>query len=112
MARFINPFRRHSLDDRLLSGELSPDTGKGRERAEELVSARHRAESAKSLRDLIDDSLQPHPSLFSANLRVERQAIRDNQVLILLLAEELEQLESVDPLGVILADRLIRDGDS
>ena len=103
---------KRSLDDRLLSGELSPDTGRGRKRAAELRSADHRAESAKALRELVEDAQRDHPSFFSANLRVQRYVIRDNQPLILTLARELEELPEVDPRGVILADRLITDGDS
>ena len=38
--------------------------------------------------------------------------IRDNEALILTLARELEELPTVDPRGVILADRLILDGTS
>ena len=35
-----------------------------------------------------------------------------NELLILTLADELEQEERVSPRGVILADRLVTDGDS
>jgi hypothetical protein len=107
-----NLFGRHSADDRLLSGELSPDTGRGKERAEQLLSEHHRAESAKALRDLIEEAQKPHASLFNANLRVQRLVIRENEALVLTLARELEELEAVNPRGVILADRLIEDGDS
>jgi hypothetical protein len=107
-----NLFRKRSTDDRLLSGELSPDSGSGLARVEELVSEHHRAVSAKALRDLVDEAQKPAASLFNANLRVQRPAIRDNQALILTLARELEELEAVDPRGVILADRLVQDGNS
>jgi hypothetical protein len=112
VGRLINPFSKHSLDDRLLSGELSPNTGKGRSRAEELLSARHRAESAKALRELVEEADRPHASFFNANLYVERSAIRQNRIPILTLAKELEELEEVNPIGVILADRLVKDGGS
>jgi len=105
-------FSKHSLDDRLLSGELSPDIGEGRERAEQLVSPRHRAKSAKALRELVEEAQRPRASLFNANLRVQRGLIRENQPLILTLARELEELPVVNPIGVILADRLISDGES
>lgn len=105
-------FNRGSLDDRLLSGELSPDTGEGKKRAEQLVSPGHRAKCAKALRELVDEAQKPHASLFNANLRVQRWLIRENQSLILTLANDLEELPEVDPRGVILADRLILDGTS
>ena len=105
-------FGRRNLDDRLLSGDLSPDTGEGKKRAEQLASAGHRAKCAKALRELVEEAQKPHASLFNANLRVQRWLIRENQALILTLAAELEELPEVDPRGVILADRLILDGTS
>jgi hypothetical protein len=112
VGRLANLFSKRSLDDRLLSGELSPDTGEGKRRAEQLVSARHRAQSATALRELVEEALRPHASFFNANLRVQRFPIRENQVLILTLAKELEELPAVNPRGVILADRLVQDGES
>jgi hypothetical protein len=104
-------FGKRSLDDRLLTGELSPDSGQGKVRAEQLLSARHRTKSAKALRELVEEAQQPRASLFNANLRVQRVLIRENQALILTLARELEE-PVVNPRGVILADRLITDGES
>jgi hypothetical protein len=101
-----------SLDDRLLTGELSPDSGQGKTRAKQLVNARHRAKCAKALRELVEEAQLPKASLFNANLRIQRALIRENQALILTLALELEELPVVNPRGVILADRLIQDGES
>jgi hypothetical protein len=112
VARFINPFNRRSLDERLLKGELSPDSGKGKARAEELLSSEHRAKSAKALRELVQEADEHHASIFSADLKVNRLAIRNSKVEVLTLARDLEQLPEVDPRGVILADRLVRDGGS
>jgi hypothetical protein len=112
MGRLTDLFSKHSLDDRLLKGELSPDSGPGKARAKQLLSTRHRAESAKALRDLVDEAQRPRASLFNANLRIQRVLIRENQALILTLARELEELAVVNPRGVILADRLIKDGES
>lgn len=112
MARLTDLFKRRSLDDRLLSGELLPESGEGKKRAEQLVSARHRAQCAEALRDLVEEARRDHPSFFNANLRVQRFPIRKNQELILTLARELEDLPAVNPRGVILADRLVQDGES
>ena len=112
MSWLTSLFSKRSLDDRLLTGELSPDTGQGKVRADQLLSARHRARSAKALRELVEEAQQPRPSLFNANLRVQRLVIREDQALILTLARELEELALVNPRGVILADRLITDGES
>jgi hypothetical protein len=105
-------FGKRSLDDRLLSGELSPDSGEGKERAQQLLSVEHRAKTAKALRGLVEEAQRPAPSFVNANLRVQRFPIRKNQELILTLARELEELPAVDPRGVILADRLVQDGES
>ena len=112
MSRLTDLFSKHSLDDRLLTGELSPDSGQGKVRAEQLLTARHRAHSANALRDLVEEAQQPRASLLNANLRIQRALIRENQALILTLARELEELVAVNPRGVILADRLIKDGES
>ena len=111
MGLLTNLFGKRSLDDRLLTGELSPDSGQGKARAEQLLSRRHRAESAKALRDLVEEAQHRRASLLNANLRIQRVVIRENQALILTLARELEE-PVVNPRGVILADRLIKDGES
>jgi len=105
-------FGRRSLDERLLKGELSFDSGEGRKRAEQLVNPRHRAKSARALRELVEEAQKPRSSLFNANLRIQRWLIRENQALILTLADELDELAVVNPRGVICADRLILDGTS
>jgi hypothetical protein len=109
---FKDLFGRRSLDDRLLSGELSSDTGEGRARADQLVSARHRAKCAEALRDLVREADEHHASMFSADLKVNRLAIRNSKVEVLTLARDLHELPEVDPRGVILADRLVTDGES
>jgi hypothetical protein len=105
-------FGKRSTDERLLAGELSPETGEGRARAEQLVSRRHRARSAKALRDLVAESTHRAPSLLNANLPIQARAVWENAELILALAQELEESPAVDPRGVILTDRLLTDGAS
>lgn len=112
MGRLSNLFSGRSIDDRLLAGELSFDTGEGKARAEQLLEERHRARSAEALRDLVEEADLPRASIFNANLRVHRLAIRNNRALILTLARDLEELPLVNPRGVILADRLVNDGAS
>jgi hypothetical protein len=112
MGRLTDLFSKRSIDDRLLSGEFSPETGQGRARAEQLLSRRHRARTAKALRELVEESTHRAPSLFNANVPVQARAVWQNAELILALADELERLDSVDPRGVILTDRLLTDGAS
>jgi hypothetical protein len=75
MGRFINLFSKRSLDDRLLSGELSPETGRGRARAKQLLGRRHRARTAKGLRGLVEESTRAAPGLFNATLPVQARAV-------------------------------------
>ena len=112
MAWLSDLFGKRSIDDRLLTGELSPESGQGRARAGQLLSRRHRERSAKALRELVEESTRRAPSLFNANLPVQARAVWENAELILALARELEELPSVDTRGVILADRLLTDGGS
>jgi hypothetical protein len=112
VGRLTDRFSRRSIDDRLLTGELSPETGVGKARAEQLLSPRHRARSAKALKGLVRESTRHAPGLFNATLPVEAGAVWENAELILALAGELEELPAVDPIGVILADRLVKDGGS
>jgi hypothetical protein len=112
VGRLSDLFNKRSIDDRLLAGELSPETGKGRARAERLVSRRHRARSARALRELVEESTHRAPSLFNANLPIHARAVWENAELILALAQELEESPAVDPRGVILTDRLLTDGAS
>src|SRR3954464_8667904 len=100
MGRLTDLFSKHSLDDRELKGELSPDSGPGKARAKQLLSTRHRAQSAKALPPLVEEAQAPRASLLNANLRVQASRIRENQALILTLARELEELAVVHPRGV------------
>ena len=100
------------MGDRMMSGELSPDTGDGKKRVEQLVSPHHREEVAKGLRELVEEAAQDHASFFNANLRVQRFPIREQAAGILALARDLEGPGAVSPRGVILADRLVTDGES
>ena len=105
-------FGKRSIDDRLLSGELSFDSGAGKKRAEQLLSPHHRHECAKALWELVEEAQRPRASLFNANLRIQRALIRENQALILSLSREVAEAPVINPRGVILADRLIKDGES
>jgi hypothetical protein len=112
VGRLTDLFSKRSVDDRLLSGELSAESREGKRRVERLVSRRHRRQTAKALRDLVQESTHRSPSLLNANLPIEARAVWTNAERILALADQLEEAPEVDPRGVILCDRLLTDGAS
>ncbi|HKH41516.1 MAG TPA: hypothetical protein VKA41_06635 [Solirubrobacterales bacterium] len=109
--RIVARLRARSIDDKLLRGAAdgSPVVLVRRAR---LVRRRYRARVAASLRRLIDAARRSQMNLFSAKLPLKVDDVLASAPLILTLADELEREESVSPRGVILADRLVTDGDS
>jgi hypothetical protein len=59
---------------------------------------------------LIDAARRNERTRFTARRQIKAREVLESAPLILTLADELEQEESVSAPGVILADRLIRDG--
>jgi hypothetical protein len=109
--RIMARLRARSIDDKLLNGVAD-----GRPvvlvRRARLLQRRYRSKVAAGLRRLIDAARQNEPNFFAAQLRLKVREVLASEPLILTLADELEQDESVSARGVILADRLITDGDS
>jgi hypothetical protein len=102
----------HSIDDRLLAGarpEGSPETVARRAR---LVDPRYRAAVADALRGLVKAAERHHRNFFKAQIPIREPEVLEARGLILELADEVEHDPEVSPRGVIMADRLIRDGDS
>ena len=67
---------------------------------------------AASLRSLVDAARRNQPNFFAARLQLKVTEVLASAPLILRLADELEEEDSISPRGVILADRLVTDGDS
>jgi hypothetical protein len=109
--RIMARLRARSIDDALLRGAAdgSPVVLVRRAR---LLHRRHRSAVAASLRKLVDTARRRQPNFFSAKLPLKAQDVLASAPLVLTLADELERGESVSPRGVILAERLITDGDS
>ena len=103
--------RARSIDDKLLSGG-SDDSPVVLVRQARLLQRRYRAAVAAALRSLIDAARRNQPNFFAARLQLKVPDVLANEPLILTLADELEQEERVSPRGVIMADRLVTDGDS
>ena len=104
--------RARSIDDRLLAGQKADGNHVSLARRARLLDRRYRAGLAKALRSMLDAARRPERNRFGARIPLREEEVLDSEPLILTLAEELEREETVNPRGVILTDRLIRDGNS
>jgi hypothetical protein len=110
--RILATLRGRSIDDRLLAGELPEATGSTRRRSARLLDPEYRAAVAVALRRTVDEVEQDRRFRISPRLHLRTKEVMDAGPLMLELADEIENDPSVHPRGVILADRLVRDGDS
>ena len=104
--------RGRAIDDKILNGEVTDGNPVVIVRRARLISQRYRSAVATALRKLVSAAQHPNQKMFPAEIPLRSDVILESEPLILTLAEELEHEEAVSPRGVILADRLIRDGDS
>jgi hypothetical protein len=110
--RIMARLRARSIDDQIVNGADTDGSAVMVVRRARLLNRRYRSAVASALRRLIDAARRNEPNLFAARLRLKVTDVLDSEPLFLTLADELEQEERVNPRGVILADRLITDGDS
>ena len=101
-----------SIDEKLLNGGVTDDDPVVIVRRARLIGRRYRSAVASSLRKLVGAARHPELNRFRAQLQLRAKPVIDSGPLILALADELESDETVSPRGVILAERLITDGDS
>ena len=104
--------RARSIDDLLLNGRGTEGDPVLIVRRARLVSRRYRSRLAAALRKLVATARSGHRTRFAAKLQLRRREILANEPLILTLADELDAGGGISPRGVILADRLLSDGDS
>lgn len=104
--------RARSIDDKLLNGGVTDGSPVVLIRRARLLHRRYRAAVAAALRGLTDAARRNESNFFAAKLRLQVRQVLENEPLILTLADELEHDEKVSPRGVILANRLVTDGDS
>lgn len=100
------------IDEKLLNGGAANGSAMVIVRRARLLDPRYRSRVAAALRKLVAAARRHERNMFVAQLRLREDEILGSEPLILTLADELEHEESVSPRGVILADRLITDGDS
>jgi hypothetical protein len=101
-----------SIDEKLLNGDAPNGSAVIIVRRARLLDRRYRSKLADALRKLVSAARSRRPNFFAAELHLHAAEILSSEPLILTLADELEREERVSPRGVILADRLITDGDS
>jgi hypothetical protein len=112
MTRVIARVRGREIDDQLLAGNPPDGNPVALARLARLLDVRYRSKLADALRRLLAAAKRGRLNPFVAELPLQVPEVLGAEPLILKLAAELEHEESVSPRGVILADRLIRDGDS
>ena len=111
MDGIVARLRARSIDDKLL-GVANDESPTVLVRRARILQRRYRAGVAASLRSLVDAARRNQPNFFAARLQLKVPEVLASAPLILTLADELEEEESISPRGVILADRLVTDGDS
>lgn len=110
--RIVARLRAHSIDEKLLRGSSSDASPAVLVRQALLLRRRYRSAVARGLRGIVAAARGRDRNMFAARLPLREGEILESEPLILTLADELEQEESVSPRGVIMADRLITDGAS
>jgi hypothetical protein len=103
--------RAWTIDDELLAHAEQGDRRLVLRRSR-LLQRNYRTAVANALRRLIEEARHNRPSRYTATLPLKVREILDSAPLILTLADEVERDDGVSPRGVILAERLVTDGDS
>jgi hypothetical protein len=112
VERLLARVRARSLDDRLLAGERPEESRQLMARSARLLERGYRSEVAAALREMLDAAEHARRIFLKAQVRLREPQIIAARSLIRDLADQLESGAAVNPRGVVLADRLIRDGDS
>jgi hypothetical protein len=112
IERLLARVRARSLDERLLAGERPEESRQLMARSARLLDPGYRTEVAATLRRMLDDAEHARRVFLKAQVRLREPEIIAVRSEIREIADELERAAPVNPRGVILADRLIRDGDS
>jgi hypothetical protein len=112
VERLLARVRARSLDDRLLAGEQPEESRQLMARSARLLEPGYRSDVAAALREMLDAAEHARRLFFKAQVQLREPQIIAVRSLIRDLADQLETDPAVSPRGVILADRLVRDGDS
>lgn len=112
LDRTLARVRARSLDARLLAGAPPEESRLLRARSAEILDPHNRSEVARALREMLDAAEHARRNFMRAQLRLREFDLVQSRSLIRDLADALEANAPVNARGVILADQLVRDGDS
>lgn len=112
MDRTLARVRARSLDERLLAGARPEESRLTKARTAELLDPHNRADIARALREMLDAAEHARRIFMKAQVRLREIEIIHAGDSIRELSGVLEGSMPVNPRGVIMADRLIRDGES
>jgi len=113
LLRPLVALKKHSLDSRLLAGERPSESAELAERRAQLLDPRHLRQLADRFEYVVEEAWKPAwLSARSPRVPLRRHEIRRNRSMLLALSRDLRQETSPELRGVILADRLLSDGNS
>lgn len=112
LDRTLARVRARSLDERLLAGAPPEESRLLLARSAEVLDPHNRSEVARALREMLDAAEHARRNFMRAQLRLREFDLVQSRSQIRDLADALEGNAPVNARGVILADRLVRDGNS
>src|SRR5262245_15718413 len=110
--RIVARLWARSIDDKLLNGGVTEAKPAVLVRRARLLHRTYRSAVARALRSLVAEARCNQPNVYAARLPLQVREVVTYAPLILTLADEVEKEQTVSPRGVILAERLVTDGDS
>lgn len=113
LLRLLVGVKRYSLDSRLLAGESPAESAELAERYAQLLDQHYLRALSEGLEQVVDRAQAPAwLNRRSPRIPLRRGEVGENRSLLLALSRDLVEQSPPQPRGVILADRLLRDGCS
>ncbi len=112
LDRTLARVRARSLDERLLAGARPEESRLLIARSAVLLEPENRSKVARALMEMLDAAEHARMNYMRAQLVLRDFQLVKTRSQIRDLADMVGGNEPVSPRGVILADRLVRDGDS
>jgi hypothetical protein len=112
LDRTLARIRAHRLDERLLAGARPEESRLLIARSAVLLEPENRSKVARALMEMLDAAEHARMNYMRAQLVLRDFQLVKTRSQIRDLADMVGGNEPVSPRGVILADRLVRDGNS